>query len=571
MIWCAVTTACNKDFLEKKPLTEYQEDDVWKDVGLVQAFVNDLYVQMRPGFNEVMLASMTDESRFIHDYSTSKVVQGNVSPDDFGALGDFSRWDAHYKEIRKCNMFLEKVSKVPFTDEGQRSRMVGEVHFMRAWYYQMLVKYFGGVPLITKTFNVKGDEQEILSIKRATFEACINFIVAECDSAAAALPIAYDDVASKGRATKGAALALKSRILLYAASDVYNQGVLSPVMGYTSGDQKARFVLAQAAAKAVMDMPGSTYGLYHPTDSAAENYSRVFLDKDNSELIFVKQYDKALLGTSHDLYNGPNGYHNWGGNVPIENFVSGYQMKDGSDFSWSNPAEAKAPYAGRDPRFYATILYDGAKWKKRPADGAKIDSLGIIQTGKYEAVNGKDSVWGLDTRNSVLENWNGTFSGYYLRKFMDKNLDAQFFRGDQSWIFFRYAEILLNYAEASIWAGDEAAGIKELNKVRVRAGMPATSASGAALKAILKYERRYELAFEEHRFFDARRWKDALTAFNESAKGIEILGSQVAGHPYIYRVINIQDRAFTERNFLLPIPISEIRKNGNLEQQVPYK
>lgn len=568
---CAATAGCNKDFLEKKPLTEYEESDVWKDAGLVQAFVNDLYVQMRPGYLEVMLSSMTDESRFIHDYNTSRVVQGNISPDDIGALNDFSRWDAHYKTIRNCNMFLEKIDAVPMTDESLRTRMKGEVHFMRAWYYHMLVKYYGGVPLITKTFNIKGEEEEILSVKRASFEECINFIVKECDSAAAALPLTYEAVASKGRVTRGAALALKSRILLYAASDLFNVGVKNDLMGYTSGDQQARFLLAKAAADSVIRLNGGMYQLYHPTDSAAENYSRIFLDKENPELIFVKQYDKALLGTSHDLYNGPNGYHNWGGNVPIENFVSGYQMKDGTPFSWSNPTEAHSPYENRDPRFYATILYDGAKWKPRPADGAQIDPTGTIQTGKYEAANGKDSVWGLDTRNSVLENWNGTFSGYYLRKFMDKNLDAQFFRGDQNWIFFRYAEVLLNYAEASIWAGLEPEGRDALNQVRERAGMPKTTATGQALKEILKYERRYELAFEEHRFFDARRWKtDALTAFNESAKGIEILGSQIAGHPYVYRVINIQDRKFPEKNFLLPIPATEIRKNGNLQQQEGY-
>ncbi|MFY0253097.1 RagB/SusD family nutrient uptake outer membrane protein [Chitinophaga sp. 30R24] len=565
---CTAIIACNKDFLEKKPLTEYEESDVWKDAGLVQAFVNDLYVQMRPGFNEVMLSSMTDESRFIHDYNTSLVVQGNITPDDIGALSDFSRWDAHYKAIRNCNMFLEKIDGVPMTDESLRTRMKGEVHFMRAWYYHMLVKYYGGVPLITKTFNVKGDEGEILNVTRATFEACVNFIVNECDSAAKALPLAYDAVASKGRATKGAALALKSRILLYAASDLFN-GVSNPLMGYTTAGQTARMLLAKAAADSVIQL--HFYELYHPTDSAAENYARVFLDKDNKELIFVKQYDKSLLGTSHDLYNGPNGYHNWGGNVPIENFVSGYQMRDGSAFSWSNAAQAQAPYANRDPRFYATILYDGAKWKPRPADGAVTDPVGIIQTGKYESANGKDSVWGLDTRNSTIENWNGTFSGYYLRKFMDINLDAQFFRGDQNWIFFRYAEVLLNYAEASIWAGQENEGRDVLNQVRVRAGMPTTVASGPALKAILKYERRYELAYEEHRFFDARRWKtEAISAFNENAQGIEVLGSKISGHPFTYHVYSIQDRQFPEKNFLLPIPASEIRKNAKLMQQDGY-
>jgi hypothetical protein len=566
-----VAAGCNKDFLEKKPLTEYEEADVWKDVGLVQAFVNDLYVQMRPGFNEVMLSSMSDESRFIHDYNTSRVVQGNASADDLGAIGDFARWDAHYKAIRNCNMFLEKVGAVPFTDESVRTRMTGEVHFMRAWYYHLLVKYFGGVPLITKTFKVKGDEQEILSIKRAPFADCIKFISDECDSAAQQLPVVYDGVANKGRVTKGAALALKSRILLFAASDLFNNSkVPNELMGYTSGSQTDRYQQAMDAAAAVMGM--NIYSLYQPTSNPTDNYSRVFLDKENPELIFVKQYDKALLGTSVDLYNGPNGYHNWGGNVPLENFVSGYQMKDGSAFSWSNPDQVKSPYANRDPRFYATILYDGAKWKPRPSDGAKIDPVGIIQTGKYEATNGKDSVWGLDTRNSTIENWNGTFSGYYIRKFMDKNLDAQFFRGDQNWIYFRYAEILLNYAEAAIGAKQEGPGRDKLNLVRQRAGMPATSASGDALKAILRYERRYELAFEEHRYFDARRWIDeAQTAFNVNAKGIEVLGSQISGHPFTYRPFSIQDRKFVkEKNYLLPIPANEIRKNANLQQQKDY-
>lgn len=563
-------TACKKDFLEKKPLTEYLESEVWQDKGLVQAFVNDLYVQMRSGYGEVMLASMTDESRFIHDYNTSRVVQGNVSPDDIGALNDFSRWDGHYKEIRNCNMFFEKIDQVPM-DDALRNRMKGEVHFMRAWYYHMLVKYYGGVPLITKTFSIKGDEQAILNVKRATYEECVKFISDECDSAVKLLPVVNEDPANKNRVTKGGALALKSRILLYAASDYFNINVKSPLMGYTTGNQTDRLRAAKNAAKAVMDM--GIYELYQPSDSAADNYSRVFLDKDHKELIFVKQYDKALLGTSHDLYNGPNGYHNWGGNVPLENFVTGYQMKDGTAFSWANAAQAAAPYAGRDPRFYATILYDGAKWKPRPKDGAEVDPIGIIQTGKYESKNGgKDSVWGLDTRNSTIENWNGTFSGYYLRKFMDKNLDAQFFRGSQNWIFFRYAEILLNYAEASIWLGEEADALPILNKVRTRAGMPATSASGEALKAILKYERRYELAFEEHRFFDARRWvSDAMTYFNGSAQGIEVLGSQIANHPFIYRPVDIQSRTFKVKDYLVPIPAAEIRKNSNLEQQVPYK
>ncbi|RFS23342.1 RagB/SusD family nutrient uptake outer membrane protein [Chitinophaga silvatica] len=571
LLACAATTACNKNFLERSPLNEYKEADVWKDVGLVQGFVNDLYVQMRSGFEEVMLSSLTDESLMIHGYSTAMVVQGNMIPDDIGRLGDFARWDNHYQRIRNCNMFFEKIDQVPFSDESKRTRLKGEVHFMRAWYYHMLVKYYGGVPLITKSFNIKGDDQEILNVKRAPFADCIKFISDECDSAAKLLPLTYTLPADKGRVTMGAALALKSRMLLYAASDMFNDAP-SPLQGYIGADRADLWKKARDAAKAVMDL--NIYELYQPSGNPTESYSRIFLDKDHKELIFVKQYDKALLGTSHDKYNGPNGYHNWGGNVPLENFVSGYQMADGSTFSWNNAAQAKAPYVNRDPRFYATILYDGAQWKPRPTDGAAIDPKGVIQTGKYEPVTGKDSIWGLDTRGGTIENWNGTYSGYYLRKFMDKTLDAQFFNGDQSWIFFRYAEILLNYAEACIQIGgaDEANGRTKLNEVRTRAGMPATNAAGtAALMAVLKYERRYELAFEEHRFFDVRRWKDADVVFNTNALGIEVLGSFIPGHPFTYRPYSIQDRAFPAGKYLAPIPASEIRKNSNLKQQSYYQ
>ncbi len=567
LLMCGMA-ACNKDFLDKKPLDQFSEQDVWKDQGLIQAFVNDMYAQMRPGFGEVMLSSMSDESRFIHDYNTSRVVQGNVTPDDFGALGDFSRWGGHYKVIRNCNMFFEKIDSVKGINPDALKRMKGEVHFMRAWYYHMLVKYFGGVPLITYTFNLNGEHSDYGNVRRASFSRCVDFIGQECDSAAALLPDSYSDIGSKGRLTRAAAFALKSRMMLYAASASFNTGA-DTLMGNGSNKTVQYATLARAAADSIIRM--GRYALYHPTDSAADNYARVFLDKDNVEMIFVKLYDKALLGTRHDLYNGPNGYHNWGGNVPLENFVTGYQMKDGTPFSWNDPAKAKAPYANRDPRFYATILYDGAKWKARPADAAQADPVGIIQTGKYESPNGKDSIWGLDTRNSTIENWNGTFSGYYIRKFMDKTLDAQFFSGDQSWIFFRYAEVLLNYAEASLLLGDEANAITRINQVRTRAGMPATTATGAALWDIYRYERRYELAFEEHRFFDVRRWNGSAFLFNQPAQGIEVLGSMVAGHPFVYHVFNMQDRSYDSSKYLLPIPVAEIRKNSNLDQNAPYK
>ncbi|NIG52352.1 RagB/SusD family nutrient uptake outer membrane protein [Chitinophaga sp. Cy-1792] len=573
MMVLAVTFSCNKDFLEKKPLTEFQESDVWKDQGLIQAYVNDLYAQMRPGFNEVMLSSMTDESRFIHDYSTSRVVEGNMTADDMGALDDFSRWKLHYKTIRNCNLFFEKIDSVKGVNADVIKRMKGEVHFMRAWYYHMLVKYFGGVPLITYTFNLEGEHSDYLSVKRAPFTDCVNFVAAECDSAIKYLPDAFKEIDNKGRVTKYAAFALKCRMLLYASSKLYNPTFNTDPkrnnLTLNSSDLSQQYATAAKVAADSVILSGM-YSLYQPTGSPVDDYTRIFLDKGNVELIFVKLYDKALLGTSHDKYNGPNGYHNWGGNVPLENFVSGYQMADGTSFSWSNPVMAAHPYRNRDPRFYATILYDSAKWKTRPEDGIKVDPIGLIQTGRYETADGKDSVWGLDTRNSTIENWNGTFSGYYMRKFMDATLDAQFFNGDQSWIWFRYAEILLNHAEADLVLKDYGTARKYINMIRTRAGMPATNLADESLWGVYKYERRYELAYEEHRFFDLRRWNDAPAALSDSARGIDVRGSFVPGHPYKYTVFNMQNRKFKTQNYFAPIPASETRKNVGLEQNPGY-
>ncbi|UYQ92880.1 RagB/SusD family nutrient uptake outer membrane protein [Chitinophaga horti] len=568
--------ACNKDFLEKKPLDAYSDRDVWNDPSLTQAFVNDMYSQMRHGYNEVMLSSMTDESRFIHNYGTTQSTNGAMSPDDIGAFNLFGEWNKHYTAIRNTNLFFEKIGEVPFKDESLRNRLRGETHFLRAYFYHMLVKYWGGVPLITKSFGLKDKD---MLLPRSTFEECVKFIADECDSAAKYLPEVQTG-ANRGRATKYAALALKSRFLLYAASDLFNRaGTQNASFGYVGGDRVARWTLARNAAKAIID--SAQFDLYKPTSDPVENYTRIFMDKDNVEAIFVKYFHKELLGTDHDKFNGPNGYHNWGGNVPLENFVEGYQMADGTPFDRSNPAHAAKPYVGRDPRFYATILYDGAPWKKRATDGVDLDPIGQIQTGRYEfwnaAKNAVEIRNGLDTRQSSLENWNGTYSGYYLRKFMDISLDAQFFRGDKPWQFFRYAEILLNYAEACIALGQEDEARTYINRIRTRAGMPALAATvtGQALVDAYRYERRYELAFEEHRYFDARRWLIATTAFTGPAKAIDIyakLGADKVTLTYTYTVLatDVLMRNFQDKHYLLPIQSDEMRRDELLKQNPGY-
>src|SRR5437879_9072292 len=304
--------------------------------------------------------------------------------------------------------------------------MKGEVYFLRAYFYHNLMRTYGGVPLITKVYGLNDD----YTVARNSFKETVDFIVANADSAAALLPQSYSG-ADVGRVTKGAALALKARVLLYAASDLYNANPSGqPENGYTTlQDRTALWRAAKNAAQAVMDL--GTYSLFRPSPAnaqeAAKNYGDLFLQTMSQEVIM----SRFFLSTRDDgynpgLHNGPNGYHTWGGNTPIQNLIDDYRMADGSAFTWSNPAHAAAPYANRDPRFYASIAYDGAPWRTRPDDVKGLDPSGMIQTFRALKLPDSSVVAGLDTRDSPVEHSNGAYSGYYLRNFSRPTITAQF-------------------------------------------------------------------------------------------------------------------------------------------------
>ena len=276
--------------------------------------------------------------------------------------------------------------------------------------------------------------------------------------------------------------------------------------------------------------------------------------------------------------DGPNGYHTWGGNTPIQNLVDDYRMADGSKFDWNNPAHAAAPYQNRDPRFYGSILHDGAPWRARPTDVKNLDPAGTIQTFRQLKLSDGSVVAGLDTRDSPVENWNGAYSGYYLRKFIDPSLNAQFTRQEVPWIFFRYAEVLLNYAEASIELNELGDAVNVLNQIRLRAGMPPFSAGlgQAALRDEYRNERRVEMVFEEQRFFDVRRWMIAPAVLSKVAGGINIFVEGTSSTDrstwknYRYVIDTIQARAWDNKLYFMPIHINEMNRNGLLTQNPGY-
>ena len=583
---------CN-DILDVTPKDQFPDQAVFADPSLAEAFLNDIYRGLGHGLYEIMLASMTDETHFIHVYATDRIVQARITSSDRGALDDgrfaHFNWGPNYSRIRQANIFLSHIDAATF-DDASKQRMKGEAFFLRAYFYHNLMRMYGGVPLITKVYGLNED----YTVTRNSFKETVDFIVANADSAAALLPLSYSGV-NVGRATKGAALALKARVLLYAASDLYNVTPCGqPENCYaTTQDRAALWRAAKNAAQAVMNL--GVYSLFRPgpanAQEAAKNYGDLFLQTMSEEVIL----SRFFLSTRDDgAYpnrdNGPNGYHTWGGNTPIENLIDDYRMLDGSKFDWSNPAHAAAPYANRDPRFYASIAYDGAPWRARPADVLKLDPYGIIQTFRALTTD-SGVVGGLDTRDSPIENWNGGYSGYYLRKFIDPSINAQFTREQVPWIFFRYAEILLNYAEASIELNEVGDALNALNQIRRRAGMP-DLAAGPNLRDEYRNERRIEMAFEEQRFFDVRRWMIAPQVLSRPATGINIslTGANRLDRStwtnYRYQTATIQDRAWSNTSckldqdpkndfsdvcmYFMPIPRDELNRNGLLKQNPGY-
>ena len=602
-----MATGCNDDFVNTQPLDQVAGSAVWNDAALAEAFVTGIYGGLgQGGFDEQQLASLTDETIFTHPgRNITTITESRSNPAAPGWINNTIEWNNMYLRIRASNLALENLAKPGFSNNGKIvERLMGEAKFMRAYYYHQLVRYYGGVPIVDKAYTLGADDY---TLPRNTMEECINFIVKDCDEAAALLKGLS---LAKGRANEAAALALKARILTYAASDLYDAATAKQksathaafakpeLLGYVSGTRATRWQRAKDAAKAVLDLPG--YGAQLTLSAPATksdgtaNYTNIALSRNGGEkdVIYSRSFINGKLeaGGRQGLFNGPNGYHNWAGNTPVSLLVDDYEMMDGSKFSWSDPAKASMPYANRDPRFYASILYDGAPWKPRTADVAAKDPVNQIQTGQYEVTSGgsKVVVAGLDTRKSTVEDWNGSYTGYYMRKFVDPNpaiVDQNTYQ-EIPWPFLRYTEAVFNYAEACIELGQDAEALTWLNKIRFRAGMPALTETGTALRDRYRSERRIEMVFEEQRFHDTRRWMIAPTTLGRKANTISILGTLKPGktmslyrydpnsYDYSYKVVEIdpgkENRAWLDKMYYLPINRDEINRNDKLVQNPGY-
>ncbi|MEN8157110.1 MAG: RagB/SusD family nutrient uptake outer membrane protein [Bacteroidota bacterium] len=525
------------DFLDYDESSYLLEEQVFSDFDRTESFLTGIYAFLPADFSPVdgaMRSSASDDALHVWDQSNvRKFYNGSwsaVTPLD-------NVWGRMYAAIRASNKFLEEIEGETFEDllwneeywkvKGKLELFPYEARFLRAYFYFELVKRYGSVPLITTVLT----PEEANGVSQVSFDEVVQFIANECDSVWKYLPPTHQNLleGETGRITKGAALALKSRVLLYAASPLHNE----------SADPQKWIDAADAAIVLIDSVLYELEG----------NYDDVVNNPTSVELILGTRQGES---NSFEKKNFPMGYE--GGNTgtcPTQNLVDAYEMATtglpiddpGSDY------DSNFPYQDRDPRMESTVLRNGDMFK-----GQTIETW-------YGGTHAQPGA-------------NATRTGYYLRKYVIESINlspTNTTRKRHTWVLFRYAEVLLNYAEAmnEVYGPDDAAGrsmtaLDAVNLVRARAEMAGFPAgmSQAGFRERLRNERRVELAFEDHRFWDIRRWQTG-----ESTK--EILGILITENPfggYAYEQVVVEERVFEEKMNLYPVPQTEIYINNNLQQ-----
>lgn len=587
------------DNYESLPVNQFTEEYVFSTTdsagAMATEYLNSIYVSLPNGHNRVgndYLDAASDDAMSLYfdsDPDVRRLQTGSYTASNM--VSSDMMWNNCYAAIRKCNTFINGIGRVPYnttyTNALGQVRPMGvsykaEARFLRAFFYFMLLERYGGVPVIgDKVFNINDD----LQIPRNTFAQTVDYISGELDNIQDSLrsyPMA--DATNYGHVpTKQACIALKSRLYLYAASPLFNSNTLeagNELVGYSSYDA-TRWQKAAETAKEFID----NYGLidtkksmnatkFHLTDKGS--YVNTFINYfggSNHELIFFRNNGSDY---NQEKNNGPLGFSGPrlgnGRTNPTQNFVDAFPMLDGKPRGESKkyPYDPQNPYANRDPRLNNIVLHQGSPWLNT-----------TLQTYQGGANNPSSA---------------GRFSqtSYYIRKFMgDFSKSTEYSSHYNLWIFLRYGEVLLNFAEAANEADDAYRTahmtdiLNVLKALRWRAGIEAGTATDATqygneqslyglrsdmtrdeLRKVIHAERRVELSFEEHRFFDIRRWREAETIFQSPLQGMHIVAGSGAMN---YAPIDLVKVNWTNKMYLYPIPYTEVNKNKNMVQNPNWK
>ena len=560
-----VFTGCD-DMFRDAPVDKMSETDIWRNPMLLDEYVLPWYRNMNHGFSTYVpttIALVKSASRYFMPWFGDQIVPSKTDYYNAG-YGDLLKgnqqeitnwarvnWSNYYTQIQSINRMFTNEGEI--ADGEQKRRVEGEGYFFRAYYYYLLWRQFGGVMLIKEPFDPLNDSKKF---PRASYEEMVASIVDDARKAAERLPLDYD-AADKGRVTKGAAMMLIAKTYLWASAERF-QNKEKPYLGFT--DDRSRAML-EAAKTAYEDLMGlKHYQLIQIAGTTEEDfkkeYRNIFLTKNSAESILEVQHSddgNYDTGFGHKLDRDAAAPHFTGTTAaytPTQNHVDEYGMRTGFTYDPQNP------YVGRDYRFYANILYDGSEY-----DGHVMDI--------HYTRQGNDEVPGEDlTPYGTLETAAVTRTGYYMGKFVNEAQEInndEAYASSQNYIIWRYAEVLLDYAEVMFRLGDTETARGMVNDIRRRAHMDDLP---SLTWDQLVNERRVELAFEEASYWDIMRWGIAEEKLNGESNPILKMEIVVRSAQSVRYTIENMDRfpamvrVFTPKQYYLPIPWDDIRYHG---------
>lgn len=529
ILFLLTITSCNDWIDGVRQTAEVSDEIIWSDEASVNLYINGFYTYLdkygqfgEQQFQGSLTEGLTETFKYGSYALGNRAGHPNnyvMNPDAITSAGClYSVWTGAYEQIRRINQFLDLMKKYSKFSEDKNTEWEAQARFFRAFVYFQLAKRHGGVILYTD-LNVSNDKA------RSTAEETWNLIEDDLNFAAEKLPVDWS-VDNKDRLTKGAAYAFLSRAMLYAE----------------------RWQKAYDAANNVIKL--DKYGL-------VDDYSQAWKG-NNKEAILAFYYHKMKPEHSFDNYyeHFTEKYDNGGAGTPTQEMVESYEKSDGTTLDWTpwhGTTTTPPPYDQLEPRFHATILYKGSTWKGKVMDCSVNGTNGLFMAYREQPYSkGK------------------TTTGYYLKKLLDEShTDILGTKSTQPWVEIRYAEVLLNKAEAAYRLKKIGEAQSAMNEVRARkgVGLPGKASTGEAWFNDYRNERKVELAYEGHLFWDMRRWKLAHIVYT----GYRVHGFKITGNTYEYIDCDYQDRKFLKKLYVLPVPDDELTKNSLIEQYDEWK
>lgn len=541
------------NFLEKPPGVDVTEDTIFSSQINAERFLMGIYREGmysdmpewsdRDGWDSDFKIGFSDEGKQVASWYNSVAYNNGNMSNTSNPLD--SKWTWRWRAIRAINIFIDRIDEVPDASQEYKNQAKGQAIFIRGMNYLELFKRYGGVPIIDMRFT--SNDPESFKIRRSTLEETVNFIIKDAEEAAALLPDSWP-AQYTGKVTKGAALMLKSRALLYAASPLSNTA--SPPLSLPGEDNKLicygnfdvnRWKLAADAAKAVIDWaPGAGVRLLSGSD---KSYQDTWEVPDNNEVILSPKMYAQTVSYSHSTFKSLNNFYLIQGGIMItQNFVEKYEKKDGTPQAWDRNGGNNLTqiYAEMDPRFKQSVAFNGAYWN------VDFPELKFYEGGV--AANEPPRVDNL--------------TGYWIRKWVPTTL-TRTVRAYINWHWARLAEAYLNYAEAlNEFQGPVTEAYQAVNTIRNRVGMPDLPAglTQAEFREKVKNERAVELAFEDHRLWDLMRWCEAEDVLKGSMWGLKINKLPEPSTDFRYEYYVFQERSWKTPMYRLPFNQGEIDK-----------